>query len=237
MSLLFLHNDYNSGLFGCFDDQPSCFDGFFCPCCALSAQYNMLKHRQTGMLAHVWVPLSIVNFFTWGLAVSCFSVVTRNMLRRGFSLSEETELDGCCKACFCAPCSICQVYREMSMRQVWPDGVCVDAPYTKRGLVLAAPNPDRMGVQQSRSAVVQPQPHHQEQVERQHQQHQPSHVGRESSYPANGQPVYGYPMQPVAQQHPTKPVYGYDGVQPPAHAYPVRQQQPPPQPRPHKNAA
>ncbi|CUG15458.1 transmembrane protein, putative [Bodo saltans] len=258
MSLLFLHDDFNSGLYACFDDQPSCMDGFFCPCCAVSAQYNMLKHRKAGVLAHVYLPLFILGFFTWGLALSCFSVVTRNMLRRGFLLSQESEASSCCKAFCCPHCSICQVYREMSMRHVWPDGVCSDAPYVKRGLVLPPPNPDRMGnPTPSSNNMREIQVHQQQQPPQQWQQNQfqhqpqPTQSRRESSLPVNGQPVFGYPVQAAPQhtsqqqqeqqQYPTKPVYGYTGGQPPIpQTYPLRQQvqqQPQQQPWPPKGAA
>lgn len=130
----FAQDDFNTSLFGCFHDVPSFLDGLFCPCCAVSAQYNMLKHRRTGGIPHVYLPLFILNFFTWGLALSIFSVVTRNMLRRTLFFTQETELSSCCKAFLCTTCSICQVYRELSIRHAWPDGVCVDAPYVNTDL-------------------------------------------------------------------------------------------------------
>lgn len=194
----FAHSDFNSALFGCFHDQPSFIDGLFCPCCAVSAQYNMLKHGKAGMVAHIYLPLAILNFFSWGLALSCVSVLTRSMLRRHFGLTQESDVHSCCKAFLCAPCSICQVYREMSMRHAWPDGVCVDAPYVRPGMVVPPPQPERMGgASSSPSSTARQSLEHDE---RQRQQF--SHAAPRTSLPpvaAREEPVvYGYPTD-VAQ--------------------------------------
>ncbi|CUG15342.1 ama1 protein, putative [Bodo saltans] len=128
-------NNFNSGLLSCTDDRDSCLDGAFCPWCQISTQYNMFQNREMGNLPHIFIPLFVLDYVSGGLVLSCVSVMMRNRARRTFSL-EETDMDSCCKAFCCSQCSICQVYREMSIRRHWPGGVCVGKRYVKEGLVV-----------------------------------------------------------------------------------------------------
>jgi Cys-rich protein (TIGR01571 family) len=212
MSLLYVPDDFNTGLCECCDDQPSCMSGFFCPWCALSAQFNMLMNRRTGVAPHVCLPLVLINFLLWGgFGVACFSVLTRNMMRRSFLLSAESEANSCFKAFFCVHLSICQVYREMSIRHEAPGGPCGegDEPYAKAGLVVPPPNPERMGelVQPARTTsnanTSATTSNHTTTVGVRPHQPQPFHTaGREG----DEVPAFG----DAAPRHPLKPVYGYE---------------------------
>ncbi|CUG15366.1 Hypothetical protein, putative [Bodo saltans] len=136
------------------------------------------------------------------------------MVRRKFHLAQESMLVSAAKGFFCAPCSVGQVYREMSLRHMWPadGGLCVDAPYTKAGLVVPPPNPNRMGGTwaSSRTTTTTTSGNNDQEMrsapQSQWQQHS-SHQGREEQSafsPSSregdaivvGQPIaYGYPTQ------------------------------------------
>lgn len=146
MSLQYIPDDFNTGLCECFDDQPSCVASVFCPWCALKAQLKTLMRGRTRVVPHACVPLIVMNFLLWGgIGIGCFSVLMRNMVRRSFLLSAESEANSCFKAFFCVHCSVSQVYREMSIRHEWPGGPCVEEPYVRQNLVVPPPNPERMG--------------------------------------------------------------------------------------------
>jgi Cys-rich protein (TIGR01571 family) len=149
-------HDFNTGLCDCFDDCSSFLDGWFCAYCEVSAQYNMISNGRPGVDMCVCTALLCADaFFCLGFAITCMTVFTRSGARERFHLHDEGAVMGCCKGFFCTPCSICQLYREMSIRHAWPGGVCVDAPYTKQG--LAAPEPQYMGVD---VVIVTPAAHH-----------------------------------------------------------------------------
>lgn len=140
-------NNFNTDLFDCFEDFASCMDVTLCLSCHISAQYHMLRHHQPWVDMTLAIPLCMANIVCLGTPTSCFAIHTRKLARGRMHLFHESGHEGCCIACWCAPCSFCQVYREMSLRNMWPGGVLVDTPYCKPGLnmsVTAPPSPLRM---------------------------------------------------------------------------------------------
>jgi Cys-rich protein (TIGR01571 family) len=140
-------NNFNTDLFDCCEDFASCMDVTLCLACHISAQYHMLRHQQPRVDMTLAIPLCMANIVCLGSPTSCFAIHTRSLARARMHLFHESGHEGCCIACWCAPCSFCQVYREMSIRHMWPGGVLVDVPYCKPGLIMSAtapPSPLRM---------------------------------------------------------------------------------------------
>jgi Cys-rich protein (TIGR01571 family) len=134
-TLMFQDDDYNTGLCDCFDDCTVFLEGWLCGYCQVSAQYNMLFQNKPGVdICVCGVLLCADAWCTLGLALASFTAFTRLKVKGTFQLVKESGLCSCAKGFFCASCSNCQTYREMSLRNRWPGGVCVDAPYRKEGL-------------------------------------------------------------------------------------------------------
>ncbi|CUE71943.1 ama1 protein, putative [Bodo saltans] len=134
MANVFIPDDYNTGLCSCFSDCNSCLDGFFCPYCTISAEYSMLEYRRPGVDWLLCCGLFWADVITMGIAGLISVIMTRSSANALFGLRQDSDLISCCKACCCASCSTCQVYREMSIRYLWPGGLCVSLPYQKIGL-------------------------------------------------------------------------------------------------------
>ncbi|CUE71947.1 ama1 protein, putative [Bodo saltans] len=134
MAALFIPDDYNTGLWGCFSDCNSCLDGFFCSYCLVSAEYSMLEYRRPGVDWLLCCGLFLADIATAGIAGLGASIITRSSSNVLFGLKKDSDLTSCLKACCCPACSACQVYREMSIRYLWPGGLCVSQPFQKIGL-------------------------------------------------------------------------------------------------------
>jgi hypothetical protein len=53
----------------------------------------------------------------------------RGKIRQRFNITPgQGDCVECMKGCFCASCSLCQTYRELSYRGYWPNGLCVSKP-------------------------------------------------------------------------------------------------------------
>jgi Cys-rich protein (TIGR01571 family) len=120
--------DFNSHLYDCTVDCPSCMEGAFCFWCQLSAQYNLLTRNVPRVDVRIVLPLLLFQLPFFGLFTSCFAVYVRSLARKHLQLSDESSCDGCLQAFWCTPCSTCQVYRELVVRNKWPGGVCVRPP-------------------------------------------------------------------------------------------------------------
>lgn len=129
--------DFVTNLCDCFSDFSSCCDVYFCICCQIGFQKGMISTSRQGMDVF-WCCLPI---FCGGLGVVMAAVTLRTDVRQRFGLTAEGDCSGCLQGCCCPACSICQTYREMSARGMWPGGVCVSTPFTLPGI---APPPVMM---------------------------------------------------------------------------------------------
>ncbi|CUG92770.1 ama1 protein, putative [Bodo saltans] len=120
--------DFNSHLYDCTVDSSSCLEGACCFWCQLSAQYNLMKRNVPKVDVGIVIPLMLLHLPFFGLPACCFAVHVRSLARTHLHLTDESACDGCSQAFWCAPCSTCQVYREMTVRNRWPGGVCVKPP-------------------------------------------------------------------------------------------------------------
>lgn len=137
----FVADDYNTGLGDCCEGGCSSFlDAWCCTYCQVSAQYNMLTNRQKGVNGLMAAGLCCLDaWLTCGCALHFFAVHTRVLARKELNVKKETTCEMYMKGCFCTCCSVGQVYRELSIRHLWPGGVCVEGPYRK--VSVTAPQP------------------------------------------------------------------------------------------------
>lgn len=144
----FNETDYNTGLCDWYKDVPSSTETWCCPYIAVSQQYNMLnddKPQPNWVLCGVL--LAMDAFVTGGFGLIATSVANRSVARRRFGLTSRGPVCDFLTASCCRPCSDCQLYREMSLRNQWPAGFClIDKPFQIPGMVVTAPSTVVMGV-------------------------------------------------------------------------------------------
>ncbi|KAH7839917.1 hypothetical protein Vadar_010327 [Vaccinium darrowii] len=125
---------WSTGLCDCFDDVPSCFMTWCCPCITFGRIAEAVDKGQTSCVASgaIYVLLQLVT------GLQCiYSCCYRSKLRQQYSLHESPCAD-CLVHCFCEPCALCQEYRELKNRGVdmsgkQPQGVAM-APMAHSGM-------------------------------------------------------------------------------------------------------
>jgi Cys-rich protein (TIGR01571 family) len=224
---MFQPNQFNTGLCDCTDDGSSCVECVFCPWCMTSQSYSMIDTNRPAIdvcMCCTTLLLDVALFA--GSAFAIAACMTRRKLNSRFQIAQADECGECLKGLFCPACSACQVYRELSIRQLWPGGMCVRGPYAKPGLVALPPQTMGGAYQVSTVTVTayfmqQPQAY---------AVAQPAYVqpGQPQAY-AVAQPAYVQPGQP--QAYPPVQQTGYPLNQPSyaQQGYPI--EYPPPQPQ------
>ena len=122
---------FNTKLFDCTDDRPSCFDVICCGYCMNGKQYSMM-HRGTSEidLMMCGLPLLFDVCIGGSLGFAASSACIRMDFLREFGFVNKDDTKECCTGFWCSPCSSCQVHRELSMRGQCPTGMCcVAVPY------------------------------------------------------------------------------------------------------------
>lgn len=139
-------NDYNTSLCDCMEDSPSCVENWCCPYITVSQQYNMLNDDRPSPNWLMCVGMLFIDaMVTGGFTLIAASVANRSAVRRRFGLNARSACADFATAVCCRPCSDCQIYREMSIRNTWPGGFClIDRPFVRVGLL--APEPVTMGI-------------------------------------------------------------------------------------------
>ena len=147
--LLVKSADWTTGVFNCFDDLPSCCDGYWCAYCQMSAQYNTFFNNQNQPDLLIAFAACCAAGCTGGLAAFFFTIYLRLEAKKRFGLIED-DLTSCVLSYCCGGCSTCQLYREMSTRGLWPGGCLVSVPYVP----LVAPAPAKMTTTTTKYAPV-----------------------------------------------------------------------------------
>ena len=141
---------FNTSLFDCTDDGASCCDVFLCPWCMNAQLYNAVTSgEKNSMHAGVCLVTFVLDIFLLGVAYMTASHCTRNEVRIKYGYNDREQNCFCefLAGFFCASCSNCQIYREMSIRRQWPGGICcVGEPYDHPTL-----RPPQSVIMQSRS--------------------------------------------------------------------------------------
>lgn len=122
-------NQWTTGLFGCFSDVSSCCEVIWCPYCQLGYQDRKL-HTGYGGLNYCtclyYLFLDSICPIRFGFMYKASRI--RDLVQARFNIEPHdwciNQFQGYC----CAPCSLCQTYRELSNRGYWPMGVCLSQP-------------------------------------------------------------------------------------------------------------
>jgi Cys-rich protein (TIGR01571 family) len=136
---------YNTDILDCCEDGASCCDVLFCPWCMNAQLYNAITtgERNT-MHKGMCVATMALDLFMVGFAFMMASYCTRQQLKAKYALRDNA--DGCCiQGCLCAPCSACQLYRELSLRHEWPGGICCIGEAFEHPNGIRAPQSVAMG--------------------------------------------------------------------------------------------
>lgn len=102
--------DYDSGLFGCFDDPGLCFKYWCLPCCAVG--WNAKKARGDDGMD---VGFCIGSCFCYNI----FSFIAHQRVVDYLKIDEGLGTS-CLKACCCNPCMQCQDARAMENKKPIP---------------------------------------------------------------------------------------------------------------------
>jgi Cys-rich protein (TIGR01571 family) len=129
---------YHTGLCDCTLDCSSCMEAWFCHWCQIGHQYEKITTGGTGMNAAVCCAMFCADMWTGGCGTLFGSWYTRAEARRKYNVIADDFTEICVAVC-CVPCSVSQVYREMSIRGFWPGGICVSGPFMMPGAVVPPP--------------------------------------------------------------------------------------------------
>jgi Cys-rich protein (TIGR01571 family) len=184
---------FNTGLCDCFNDFNSVLDTYCCTYCIIAREYNMVANGVRDFNCMCCFGM----FLCGGLGLLAGSFLTRTKAVERLMIQE----DGCTVclySVFCLGCSTCQIYRELSMRGMWPGGsCCITAPYynpqfiappTVMQMVPANGLPQQYAVQQPQPYPVQP----------------PQYPVQPQPY--SGQPQATEPFAPSGQHPQNKPL-------------------------------
>lgn len=115
--------DYNTGLCDCCMDCCSSVDASYCIVCQLARQHHAITTKTSGMDTCRCILYSCFYPF-----IPFFACCVRQSLNDTFKI-QESGCATCMISLYCYQCSISQMYRELSIRGVWPGGCCVSAPF------------------------------------------------------------------------------------------------------------
>lgn len=113
-----------TGLCDCLHDTGSCVDVVCCPYCQVGFAYHRTRRPFVDMDAAVCIAACCADFMLGGTGTTAAAMVLRNRVVQRYRLEEQLPAT-LLKGCFCAPCTLCQVHREMKMRGEYPGGVCL----------------------------------------------------------------------------------------------------------------
>jgi len=121
----------------------NCCDVILCCHCQMGHQYYMVNE---GVLLPTPQPKMSMTacFCSIIFDLCCMGTPITTCMIRGTLRQRFNIMGGCCGDCicsfFCAPCTLCQNYRELSVRGYWCGGACcVDGPYRLQGGPMPAP--------------------------------------------------------------------------------------------------
>ena len=126
---------WQSGIFHCLEDTGSTCDVIWCGYCQIGYQYSMVTRNVQEMDLQWTLFPFLIDLFTRGLGFIFATWTVRNEVRRRFNITPNQDIEEGCLTFWCAPCALCQQHRELTGRQMWPKGVCLESPpYLKSGM-------------------------------------------------------------------------------------------------------
>jgi len=119
---------FQDGICECTNDTGICLQTICCPLCTLA---NIQTKRDTGIPACDTGACCAIMWF-WYFTGSELPIAMAFAFRRGlvqrYGILEESVCKSCCLSLWCAPCTFCQVQREMSARGEHAGGCCANPP-------------------------------------------------------------------------------------------------------------
>jgi Cys-rich protein (TIGR01571 family) len=117
---------FSTGVCGCMDDKASCIDTICCYPCQVGRQCNALEGKvNEGNMMYCLV----TTLACWCGLHEIAACLLRCKVVDRYNL-DESKVMSCCCGVFCLLCSVCQTYREVTLRGSWPGGICVKQPYS-----------------------------------------------------------------------------------------------------------
>jgi Cys-rich protein (TIGR01571 family) len=127
-----IQQTWSTGLYDCDKDYNGTFEICFCHMCQLSRQYNVIKHNKSEINIEMCVFILFMDIFFPPLGTLLTAFKIRNSLQERYNLDRTDFAGDIASIIFCLPCVMCQNYREMSVRNEWPNGFIASYPFKLR---------------------------------------------------------------------------------------------------------
>eukprot|EP00658_Telonema_sp_P-2_P027611 TRINITY_DN2129_c0_g1_i18.p1 TRINITY_DN2129_c0_g1~~TRINITY_DN2129_c0_g1_i18.p1 ORF type:complete len:123 (+),score=37.45 TRINITY_DN2129_c0_g1_i18:209-577(+) len=109
-----MSGQWGTTTFACLTDKPQCLDTCLCFPCQASRQVRALEGA-SNELDPKWCVIA-------ALCGVCTSFYIRSNVVKKYQIEETPLMVGVFSVCL-APCSSCQVHRELTLRNSWPGGM------------------------------------------------------------------------------------------------------------------
>lgn len=116
-----MSTSWETGLCACMEDKASALDSVCCFPSQIGRQCAALDD-QVNQLAPLWCVLSAIGCAPIAICGIRTKVVSKYNL-------DETRSISVCIGCLYPVCSLCQTHRELTLRNAWPGGACVQQPF------------------------------------------------------------------------------------------------------------
>ncbi|KAK7194258.1 ama1 protein [Novymonas esmeraldas] len=121
------HRPWHYSLCVCCQDMDSCCESWWCLCCQLSRQCNMLVSNSKEIHWPYCLLMTFVDLCTGYSIVTClFAMETRRLARERYGVKGSCCGD-CCASWCCRSCSTQQVLLEMTVMNDFPGATCYTA--------------------------------------------------------------------------------------------------------------
>ena len=114
--------EFTTGIFGCFSDINGCLDNVVCYPCMVGRHCEAVEGNPNTPNT-MWCLGTLVACFVFPIALLPIAPCLRTKLRERHGITGGCLGDWVCGV-FCAPCTTCQINRELTIRNTWPGGAC-----------------------------------------------------------------------------------------------------------------
>ena len=122
-------NNWSTDLCDCYKDRNGTCEICFCHICQLSRQYNFIKHNKPEINIEMCAFILFLDILFPLLGTMLTTLKIRNSLQKRYNLDSSDFVGDISTVIFCLPCLMCQNYREMCVRNEWPNGFIASAPF------------------------------------------------------------------------------------------------------------
>ena len=114
--------EFTTGIFGCFSDITGCLDIMVCYPCMVGRQCEAVNGNSNTPNTMWCLGTLVVCWFFPPLDMAIVPCL-RTKLRDRHGINGGCCGDWICGVC-CAPCAMCQISRELTIRNTWAGGAC-----------------------------------------------------------------------------------------------------------------